>query len=183
MQYIDQTKFASFFNTLNLTENTGYMPGACYQNMMKAQRELYPKSSTLKFGILALKNGPHDTRYLFGDKTRKTFYDFHLCDVCNKLNCIIHHPIITSSPVYIDGHFWLEIGENSIVDIPFPYYQASISGVLPIKMKRKEWKRMKLLHIEADSVVQWIICDDHHLVSFQYLFYFFCLTYCYLIMI
>jgi len=42
--------------------------------------------------------------------------------------------------VQIDGHFWLEIGENSIVHIPFGFYQASISGVLPIKMKKKSGK-------------------------------------------
>jgi len=72
---------------------------------------------------------------------------------------MIHNTIATSSPVQIDGHFWLEIG-NSIVDIPFGCYQASISGVLPIKMKKKEWKRMKLLHIEADRLVQKDIINE-----------------------
>jgi len=142
MQYIDQNKFASFLDTLQKSENTGYTPGACYKNMIKAQRELYPKS-ILKFGILAVKNGPHEIRYLFGDKTRKTFYDFHLCGVCDKPKCLIHHPIITNSPV-LDGHFWLEIGENSIVDIPFGLYQASISGVLPIKMKKKRVEKNEI---------------------------------------
>jgi len=44
MQYIDQNKFASFLDTIQKSENTGYIPGACYKNMIKAQKELYPKS-------------------------------------------------------------------------------------------------------------------------------------------